>query len=247
MKKRIIQSTRRIAAKALLGCVRVLDADLVHNKQFRGLWRHRLLSAIRVVDIEKMEALFLLTPLEKMRLRDKFAVSQKCVERLLWTTTNIKELDKLLFGGGLKWEESYENLVVNEGLDHILDVALSGGAQDTSWFVGLLAATPSPAATWTATEIATNDFVNYDEATLQAWTDGGVSGQSVDNSASPAAFTISTNGSSIGGAYLIGTNAKATPAGTLYAAGAFTGGNKAADDGDTLQVTATFTSADDGV
>ncbi len=152
-------------------------------------------------------------------------------------------LDSLLVGGGLKWADSWQNLVVNEGLDHLLDVTLSGGSQDTSWFVGLLAASPSPLASWTATEIASNDFVAYDESTLQAWTDGGVSSQSVSNSGSPATFTCSTNGSSIGGAFLIGTNAKATPAGTLYAAGAFSGGNKSLDDGDTLDVTASFTMA----
>ena len=149
--------------------------------------------------------------------------------------------------GTVRWVEEWDNLVLNGGLDHLLDATLSGATQITTWYVGLLAASPSPAASWTATEIASNDFVDYDEATLQTWTDGGVSSQSVTNSASTADFTISTNSSSIGGAYLISTNAKAVPAGTAYAAGAFSGGNKAADDGDTLQVTATFTMADDGV
>lgn len=145
--------------------------------------------------------------------------------------------------GTIRWVEEANNLVVNEGLDHVLDVVLSGGTQDTSWFLGLLASSPSPGATWTATEIASNDFVDYDEATLQAFTDGGVSGQSLDNSASPAVFTVDTNSSTIGGAFLIGTNAKATPSGTLYSAAAFSGGNKSADDDDTLTVTATFTAA----
>lgn len=146
----------------------------------------------------------------------------------------------------LKWEEPIGNIVVNEGLSHALDVVLSGGSQDTSWFVGLLSASPSPAAGWTATEIASNDFVAYDESNLPAFTDGGESSQSLDNSASPASFAINSDSSSIGGAFLIGTNAKGTPAGTLYSAGAFSGGNKAADDGDTLEVTMTFTAADDG-
>ena len=148
--------------------------------------------------------------------------------------------------GSLRWENDFHNLVVNEGLDHILDVVFVGGTQDTTWFVGLLAASPSALASWTATEIASNDFVNYSESVLQAFVDGGVSNQSLDNSASTADFSINTNSSSIGGAFLIGTNSKGTPAGTLYSAGAFTGGNKAADSGDTLQVTVTFTEADDG-
>lgn len=154
-----------------------------------------------------------------------------------------KAFDKLLFGGDLRWITAYNNLVVNEGLDHLLDVTLSGGSQDTSWFVGLLGTSPSPAAGHTATDIAGYDFVAYDESSLPAWVDGGVSSQSVSNAGSPAEFTISTDSSVIGGAYLIGTNAKATPAGTLYAAGAFEGGDKAADDGDTLSVTAEFGTA----
>ena len=149
--------------------------------------------------------------------------------------------------GEVRWVDEIHNLVVNEGLDHILDVVLAGGTQDTTWFIGLLAASPSPAAGWTATEVGANDFTAYSESTLPAFTAGSVSGQSVDNSASKASFSINADSQSIGGAFLIGTNAKGTPAGTLYSAGAFSGGNKAADSGDTLEVTATFTTADDGV
>jgi len=154
-----------------------------------------------------------------------------------------KAFDQMLYGGGTRWVTDWQNIVVNEGLDHLLDVTLSGGTQDTTWFVGLLASSPSPAASWTATEIASNDFVDYSESNLQAFTDGGVSGQSLDNSGSTADFSIDTNSSTIGGAYLIGTNAKATPSGTLYAAGAFSGGDKSADSGDTLSVTNTFTAS----
>lgn len=145
--------------------------------------------------------------------------------------------------GILKWEGWFDNLVVNEGLDHVLDSVLVAGSQITAWYLGLLAASPTPLAGWTATEIAANDFVDYDEATLPAWTPGAVSGQSVSNTASKAEFAVNQDASSIGGAYLISTSAKAVPAGTVYSAGAFTGGNKSADDGDTLQVTATFTQA----
>ncbi len=152
----------------------------------------------------------------------------------------VRCLDKQ---GRFKWENEFDNLVVNEGLDYLLDGGLANGTQITAWFVGLLATAPSPLATWTATEIASNDFVDYSEANLQTWTPGAVSSQSVSNTASTADFSIDTNSSVIGGAYLISTNAKDTPAGTLYSAGAFTGGDKNADNGDTLQVTATFTEA----
>lgn len=162
-----------------------------------------------------------------------------------------REVERLFSGGGLRWRDLWHNIVVNEGRSHSLDVTLSGGTQDTTWFIGLLLATPTVLITWTSASLAAEDFVAYDEATLPAFVDGGVTVGSdiatVDNSASTADFSINADTSSIGGGFIITDATKATPAGTLYAAGAFTGGNKAADSGDTLQVTGTFTQSDDGV
>jgi hypothetical protein len=175
-------------------------------------------------------------------LRRRVGLAGRATVRGTWHVTCCRP------DGTIRWVESYSNLITNEGLDYCLDVALSGGSQQSNWYVGLLGSSPSPAAGWTKTEVGAADFVDYDEATLPAWTDGGVSSQSVDNSASKASFTISTNSSTIGGAYLASANTKAVEGGaaTIYAAGAFTGGDKSADDGDTLEVTATFTTADDG-
>lgn len=152
--------------------------------------------------------------------------------------------------GSIRWREHFQNLIVNQGLDELLNATLAAQTQHTAWYVGLLASSPSPAAAWTKTEVGAADFVAYDEANLQTWTPNGASsGQAVTNSSSPATFTISTNGSTIGGAYLASANTKAVEGGAalIYAAGAFTGGNKSADDGDTLEVTAAFSMADDGV
>lgn len=150
--------------------------------------------------------------------------------------------------GKLKWRDTAKNLVTTEGLNHILDVLFAGDTQVNPWYVGLLAASPTPAAGWTKTQVGAADFVAYDEATLQTFVDARTN-QTVDNSASKAAFTISTNGSSIGGAYLASASTKAVEGGAaeILCAAAFTGGNKAADDNDTLQVTYTFSAADDGV
>lgn len=235
----------------------LLSRKVNSKKSIAGRWKFENFSPVGVSDPEKLLAVakpYGSLPsksvdrllVSKPTLSDKQAIRLVQSMHACGDRDGLRSLNKILFGGGRKWIDQKDNIVVNEGLDHLLDVTLSGGTQDTSWFVFLLAASPSPLATWTATEIAANDFVNYDEATLPAFTDGGVSGQSLDNSASPATFTISTNGSSIGGGGLIGTNAKATPAGTVYNAVAFTGGNKAADDNDTLDVTVTLSAADDG-
>lgn len=149
--------------------------------------------------------------------------------------------------GKLKWADSFHNLVVDAGLNHLLDATLSAGSQITSWYVGLTSSTPSPAAGDTmASHGGWTEVTDYSETVRQPWTDGGVAAKSVTNSASKAAFSI--NGTvTAGGAFLTSSNVKSGTAGTLYAVGAFTEGNRSLVNGDTLQVTATFTSADDGV
>ena len=140
--------------------------------------------------------------------------------------------------------DKIENIVVNQGLDHALDVALSGATQITSWFLGLTDGTPTVAAADTpASHAGWVEVTAYSETIREAWTDGGVSGQSVSNSGSVATFTINANGTTIGGAFLISLNTKGGTTGTLYAAGAFTAGDKTLDNLDTVDVTATFTAA----
>ena len=146
--------------------------------------------------------------------------------------------------GNVKWVEEIENLVVNEGLDHALDIVLSGGTQITTWYVGLTDGTPTIAAGDTLSSHAGwTEIQAYDEATRETWTDGGVSGQSVDNSGTVASFAVNANSTTVGGAFLASDNTKGGTTGTLYAVGAFSGGDKTADSGDTLEVTATFTAS----
>ena len=149
--------------------------------------------------------------------------------------------------GRVKWEDIAKNLVVNVGLQHILDVLFAGSTQVDPWYVGLTDGTPTVAAGDTAASHAGwTEVTAYDEANRQAFVDVRT-GQSVDNSASKAAFTIDTNSTTVGGAFLISDNTKGGSSGTLLCAAAFTGGDKVADDNDTLSVQYTFTAADDGV
>lgn len=144
--------------------------------------------------------------------------------------------------GREKWRDTIKNIVVNQGLNDLLDVTLSGGTQDTTWFVGLTSASPTVAAADTlASHGGWTEVTAYDEVNRVAWVDAGASGQSISNAASPAVFTINANGTQVGGAFLAGVNTGT--AGRLYAAGAFTAGNKDLDDNDVLEVTATFTAA----
>jgi len=146
--------------------------------------------------------------------------------------------------GRLKWRDKAENLVIDEGLNHQLDILFdSGTTQIDPWYIGLTDGTPTvdggdtldSHAGWTEVTAYTGDRKEFV---------GARSSQSVDNSASKASFAINANGTTIGGAFLCGAATGTTA--TLLCAAAFTGGNKSADDGDTLEVQYTYSAADDG-
>lgn len=146
--------------------------------------------------------------------------------------------------GNVLWRDKIENLVVNAGLDYLLDAGLSGGVPITSWFVGLTDGTPTVAAGNTmASHAGWVEVVAYSQAARPAWVDGGVAGQAVSNSGSPASFSINADATTVGGAFLTSVSTKGGTTGTLYAAGAFSGGDQVLGNGSTLDVTAAFTQA----
>lgn len=145
--------------------------------------------------------------------------------------------------GTLKWKDEAKNLVTNVGLQHILDILfVSATTQIDPWYVGLTDGTPTVAAGDTsASHVGWTEVTAYTD-NRKAYVDVR-SGQSVTNSASKASFAINADTTTIGGAFL--DSAATGTAGTLLCAAAFTGGDKSADSGDTLEVTYTFSAADD--
>jgi hypothetical protein len=159
----------------------------------------------------------------------------------------LAEVERMLGGGPLKWEAAIENLVVNQGLDDVLDKYFKGSAYTASHFVGLTDSTPTPAAGDTmASHAGWSEVTAYTEGARQSLVLGSVSGQSVDNSASKAVFSINAT-VTVGGAFLCTNSTKGGTGGTLYSVGAFSGGDKSLGSGDSLSVQGTFTQADDGV
>ena len=145
--------------------------------------------------------------------------------------------------GELLWVEEFDNLVVNVGLDDSLDKHLKGSAYTAAWYVGVVGATPTFAAgdTMSGGHAGWTESSTYDEANRPTLTLGAVSGQSVDNSASKAVFTISGT-VTLGGAFVVSTNNKGGSTGILYGGGAFSQ-NRALVDNDVLNVTITCTAA----
>lgn len=119
------------------------------------------------------------------------------------------------------WGDRFPNGATTAGLNSLLDVYFRAQAQLTTWYIGLISNTgftalaitdtPSSHAGWT-------ESTAYDEATRQTWTPGAAGGGSIINPTRPA-FTISTNGTQIKGAFLISENTKGGTTGTLWATG----------------------------
>lgn len=136
--------------------------------------------------------------------------------------------------GELKWRDEGENLIVDEGINFILDTALSGTAQDTTYFVGLKD-TGTVLAAWTLTSIT--EITAIYSGNRPAWTEDNTGAdESVSNSASPAAFSI-TGTDDVYGAFL--ATVDTGTAGTLIGAKDFASA-QTVNNGDTLNVTYTI-------
>ena len=145
--------------------------------------------------------------------------------------------------GKLKWTDEFDNLVTNEGLNDNLDKYLKGSAYTAAFYVGLTDGTPTVnAADTMSSHAGWTEVTDYSESVRESLVLGTVAGQSVDNSASKASYSINAT-ATVGGAFITTVNTKGGTTGTLYGVGAFSGGDKSVDNGDTLNVTVTCTAA----
>lgn len=136
------------------------------------------------------------------------------------------------------------NIVVNEGLNHILSAVFNAGTQITSWYVGLFEGNYTPLATDTAANITANstETTAYDEVTRVAWNEAAPSSQQITNSASKATFTMNAT-KTIYGAFLVSTNTKSGTTGTLLSASKFAA-SRSVVSADQLLMTYTISAAD---
>lgn len=144
--------------------------------------------------------------------------------------------------GNLKWEESINNIVVDTGLVHTLDVVLDAGTPITTWYLGLYDGSPTPAFGSTMASLGGTEFTEYANATRPALVFGTATatGPGATLTATQLSFAINANAQTAGGAFITSDSTKGGATGTLYGGAAFTGGNKAVDDGDTLNVDVTI-------
>lgn len=145
--------------------------------------------------------------------------------------------------GSVRWEEHADNIITNEGLNHILDVTLHGTTAVSPWYVGLKNTGSVAAGDTLASHAGWTENTNYSEGARQEYVEAAASSQSTTNSANKASFSIDTDSQTIAGAFLASASSGTT--GTLLCAVDFSSA-KSADSGDTLEVTYTISAADDG-
>ena len=137
-----------------------------------------------------------------------------------------------------RWSD--KNLIVNEGLNHILGVEFNGVTQIGTWYIGLFEANYTPVAGLTAATVTASatECIAYSEATRVAYVEAAAAAQSITNSASKATFTINAT-KTIYGAFLVSASAKSATTGTLFSASQF-GASKSVVALDQLLVTYTI-------
>lgn len=136
---------------------------------------------------------------------------------------------KLFIGGSLltrvngRDEQIDPNTMTLEGISYLLKAGVAGFSQISNWYVALFSGNVTPTTALTAANFdgTQTEFTNYDEATRVAWDQDAESGQEISNSATKAAFTISTGGGTVWGAAIVSASAKEATTGTLLSCSKF--------------------------
>lgn len=125
---------------------------------------------------------------------------------------------------GGEWQR-IPNLIVNEGLAHILNVAMGSTPKPTGYYIALFSGATAPAANWTASNFAATagEIVSltegYTAATRPQWTPTNTNSNSIDNMTTVASLTIATATQlNVTGAALLTNSAKGGTAGVLVSA-----------------------------
>ena len=145
--------------------------------------------------------------------------------------------------GNLKWEDSFHNLVVNEGLQDLNNKYFKGVTYSAAWYLGLVTG-PGSGTTYAAGDTlaskAWTEFTSYtgNRKAVTFGTPTLADPSVINNSASPSQFVITGGGGTVAGAFL--TNVATGTSGILFSEGDFTGGDKIVASGDTINVTYTF-------
>lgn len=136
-----------------------------------------------------------------------------------------------------------KNLVVNEGLNNLLNVMFNSAAQTTTWYTGLFEGNYTPVGSVTAATIASasTECTAYTSSTRPEYVEAASTAQYTTNAASRASFVFNA-AKTIYGAFLVSSNVKNGTSGVLFSAARFSS-SKAVESGDELLLTYGFSAS----
>jgi hypothetical protein len=144
--------------------------------------------------------------------------------------------DILIVGAGAAGADFFGTVSGNPGSTTALTISSNAGTTVTGAGYAI-----EPRAADTMSSKSFNETAPYSNATRPAAVFGSVASQSVDNTASPGAFTINTTGR-VYGCFLSTNNTKSGTTGTLYGGGLFTT-SRQVFTGDVVNVNLTLTNS----
>lgn len=143
---------------------------------------------------------------------------------------------------GGAWCKEGDNLIVAEGIAHILNVALGGKAKPQGYFLALFSGTAAPADNWTAANFATaaseviSQTEGYTLATRPAWTPTDTDSKAIDNLTTAASVTFATAAQvNVTGAALLTSSVRGGTTGVLVSASKYAA-TRTFQDGDTYDI-----------
>ncbi len=152
--------------------------------------------------------------------------------------------------GKLIYQEVSRNLIIDQGLNHFLNVVMGADAKITTWYVGIFKNNVTPAAADTpaaqlgaAGTYGEGQDADYDVPLTNKpeYIDAPASAKVMSNSGTPASFTIAAT-LTMFGAFISSIAAKTGTTGTLLAAKKFDA-SRAVIDNDILTVQYDITAA----
>ena len=143
---------------------------------------------------------------------------------------------------GGQWQREGKNLIVAEGIAHILNVALGGKAKASGYYLALFSGSAAPADNWTAASFtaAASEVVSmtegYTAASRPEWTPTDTDANAIDNLTAAASVTFATAAQvNVTGAALLTSSVRGGTTGTLISASKYAA-TRTFQNGDTYDI-----------
>jgi len=179
--------------------------------------------------------------MSRFKMKDKAEVNMVVKPDLQSELTfmGVYKVDCFDKDNNLKWSEIAKNTVVEEGINHILDVQFHAESQETTWYIGLKETGSEADGDTLASHGGWAEFEDY-SGFRQEFVEAAASSKSITNTASPATFNITGSGT-IDGCMV--ASVLSGSAGILFSATDF-GSPRTVANTDIINVTWTLTGAD---